>query len=386
MVLNPEQFFAIFGKTIPENIAVLHELGTTSEALKFPWTLVVMLCGIKPVVSDGVGIERAFTRKEIVEKFPFIGEPDDVDGYVSPIEILWRKRNELAEVADKVVLPGEAKAAKMRVELTADEREVIESHGFSLSLFTVSGRNQSDMRTEMRWFYDRLVDMKALFEDHSVKSIARQALMNELQLNRIDVAIMRTSLTDADGVIDAKYKALLNLKTKLEDQYLGQWEQISKLCPSISASSNKRIVQGVISEFVEGVLKHRKDVKNELLDGVFTAFEIQVLMRHSVQMGMQYRPGWVAAVNEGKAFLSDPTYRRRLKNRHCRILDDCFHQAEKRLGHLIEKPDLESTHPVNGEYPPLFDPDTQVDEEDGKTDYKDFVDTDERPEAPVEVT
>ena len=355
---NPDQFAAIFGAVPPEEIALIHEMAGHHPDLIRAWDLVRMLCGIRPILNEDPAFAVPLTRRQISEQLAYIKSEEDVDGFISPIAIAWLRRERYAKPVAEITAPREQQRREV-ADLTEEEQRLLEAYGFSMDLFKAH-RSESAARAEMRWFYERLMDLKPMMDDAAVKEIVRQCLRNELQLRRIDDEMMQTPMVQfkdgrrSDG-INPQFEDLQALKSKVEKTYAEQWEQVTKLSPSLSAKSNRRAAQGVMSEYIEGTLKHHQDPNNQILDGVFTAFEIQVLMRKSEQQGMQYRPGWVAAVNESKNHLTDPKFKRRLPDKHCRVLDESFRIAEQRLGDTLKKPDLVSTG-EDGEYEALYEP------------------------------
>lgn len=110
---------------------------------------------------------------------------------------------------------------------------------------------------------------------------------------------------------------------------------------------------------------YKSDRNNELVDGLFTAMEIQILLRASQQdPNVRYRPELSIAWNEAKRCLWDAKFRSQFEDPkkpgtypYLGLLAAGFQGA---VANFMEKtglklPDLESDGP-DGEFPKLFIP------------------------------
>lgn len=233
----------------------------------------------------------------------------------------------------------------------AEIESVIVRYGFTMEMFNLAMREEQHRRVEARWFGGRLTEIQKLFEEVSTKTLARQAIINEMHMRRIDDEMARLP------PLNAKFWQYQDAKIKLEEIYSSQWSQIEKLNPALRSQQTKRAFAGVVSEIIEGIREYQSDPNNEIADGVFTALELQVEMRSSKQQGgdVQYRPDIVAAINEARRSIWDPKFKRRLEDKHLRLIGFAFHEAVKAFTEKtgIAIPDLASD---NGEHPALYIP------------------------------
>lgn len=261
-----------------------------------------------------------------------------------------KPEDEPPQAPPSVVLPI-AEGAKVSDGELAQIEAVIVHYGFTMEVFNLAGREDDYRRIEARWFSGRLVEIQKLFEEVSTKSLARQAVINEMHMRRIDDEMSRLP------PLNAKFWQYQDAKIKLEEIYSAQWAQIEKLNPALRTQQTKRAFAGVLSEIIEGIRAFQSDPSNEAVDGVFTALELQVEMRSSKQQGgdVQYRPDIVAAINESRRSIWDPKFKRRLEDKHLKILGYAFHEAVKAFTEKtgIEVPDLAADA---GEHPQLYIP------------------------------
>lgn len=350
-----------------------------------PWLMARMRFGILPVVppiNSDPDFLKAFTTAEVAQNFQ-----TDEEQVVIQMEILqdaWHKYLKEGPDEEQPIQPEPAPAptsapeapaissqtsppppppivpVKIReTEASADYEDppqelldVIHRFGFTLSIFNLPGRTPAARMQEIHWFASRLLEMQKMFEEPMAKNLARMAVMNEIQLRRADDEI------SARNVTSSAYWDVQQSKLRIEEIYQKQWSKLEEICPYIKNASNKIQVTGLVSEWIKAHQAYTVSGDNELIDGLFTNFEIQVLTRSSQQQGPQYRPGWVMAVKEARDNLHNPHYRRRIPTKNYKMIDDAFRDAYQRMidaGEIVPI-DLEDKGP-QGEYPPLIQPD-----------------------------
>lgn len=247
---------------------------------------------------------------------------------------------------------------------------------FDFRDFALPSRSDQLNRAEARWLKGRLEELQGVFADPNAKSLVRQAVTNEMMIRRIDEEMMRLR------VVDKEFWRYQEAKQGMEVIYAKQWDQLREICPEIKAKEAKFNFAGVFSEIVDGIIKYRANADNQMIDGIFTALEIQVLMRSSVQAEgrVQYRPDIAIATNEARKAIFDPKFRSRLDQKTLSVMSAAWHAAAEAftIASGIKLPDLESK---TGEYPPLFVPPPEVSSQQVIEDERELV----IPENPVEL-
>jgi hypothetical protein len=261
--------------------------------------------------------------------------------------------------AAKAVVPVAPLVPSLLPPMSPEERETLDKYGFTQSIFEVDGREVSEAVAERTWFTQRLVEIQQLMDEPAVNSLARGSLMNELYLRRLDTKLATL------GIDEKQFKTISETKERVAKEYREAWEQIKGIVPWANQVAHKHQFVGVFSDILEGYLRFKSDPKNNPLDGVFTALELQILMRESQQAEVRYRPGQVAAILESFQGLTDPNWQRTLPNGLLKQMDVGFREAARRVREEtgIEVADLESDDPAKGEYPPLYIPKEEIHEE-----------------------
>lgn len=353
------------------------------------WPIAVRLFGIQPMFPSpdaDAQFLRVWTRQEIAAAEQM--EIEELDELLDTVRRLWNRHLKereaeqyVSEPATKVLppqtpapaptaTPPAAEQPEQSAGPSSDQRAIIEQFGFSFKIFDLPDRFPEQRDAEIAWFAQRLIELKKLFEEPMAKSLARQAIINEMLMRRCD-----DKMTTADPGTKG-FWAIQDTKLRIEEIYQKQWSQLEEICPYVKSVGTKVTVTGTLSDWVEGYRRAIVDGDTKLLDGLFTAFEVQILVRGSMQdPDPKYRPGLAAAINEAKAGLWDPNFRRKLPDKVLRAMDEGFQEAHRRLVEqgVVKLTDLELEGPA-GEYPPLFEapeedislPESSVELEDAK--------------------
>lgn len=215
-------------------------------------------------------------------------------------------------------------------------------------------------REEVPWMASRLESSRTMLNHGQVGELMRMTLLTELDLRRIHTQMSRTSKqkieeTDPEkrSWLNTEYERIFKTRSELMKVYQEQLERIDKIFPFMKQASGSMTMRGVFSDAVACHTEWYKNGDNQLADGIFSAAEIEILMRTSVQAPEpQYRAGQVVYLNQAKAHLFDPTWRGEFAPRTLRRLDAGFTAAaveiSKSDGETLV--DLLSDDPVKGEY------------------------------------
>lgn len=185
-----------------------------------------------------------------------------------------------------------------------------------------------------------------MLENPMTYALARQLLINELHLRRIESELCCLSPSSKE------YSNLTKIKTETETVYQKQLVELDKIAPWMGAVGSKLGFVGVVSDIVRGYQQYHATGKTALLDGIFTATEVQCELKRSKQLPeARYRAGLVTFLNEAKANLWDPKWKSAFTAQQLRAMDRAFRAtlavAMDEQGAKL--PDLESDGP-DGEY------------------------------------
>lgn len=220
------------------------------------------------------------------------------------------------------------------------DKELMQKHG----LMVVFDAGEREI------FLKRVADFSKVLEEKTTSGLARNILMTELQIHRIDRLLSDSSMNRA-GSTD--WRTNMKQRGELDSTYRDQLEQLRKLAPWFSSVGGKHTFAGVLSEVTMAMQAYYANGDTELADGIFTVTEIQVELRRSVQAPEpRYRASWVVHGNSSKAFLFDPKWENRIPPSVFKRMDAGWKaavvQQDEQDG--VALPDLEN----GGEYPDLI--------------------------------
>jgi len=284
-----ELFRAEFPDVTKEQLPEFHSRISQSPRT---FTVVRRLFGIFPLnlpVSGDPEDYRLWNRAELKER---IGISDE-------------ELNSELEAARFAVRPSPAPTAVTVSPEASPPRELIEEddrllhrHGFAESMFNVAGRAPEDRAAEKTWFCARVREWDKLLSDRVAQRLATQALFNEMRLRRSESRLCQLDIDSKDYI---RYSRMVS---ELEESYERQLQSLDECAPWFNVTGKQMNVTGAIAELIRGIQEFQSDGSNKILDGVFTALEIQVLLRSSQQVPTpRYRLGWVTYINESKQWL-----------------------------------------------------------------------------------
>lgn len=355
------------------------ELGVAADQLpdfhawasKFPraWTLVRRLFGVMPV-SVPLGGDpddyRVWSPNELASAFGLDGRAFQAE--LEAVRSGWGKRVEGRVSSVERTAPGTrpstldarpALACPQPALLVTDE-EFLREFGFPEALFE-TGEVQ-ERQADRAWFCLRARDWERLLRDRNASRLAVQVLIKDLRLRRANIQLCRLE-AKAFGDVDQERKRGTQVRDlnatirDLESSYQEQLEALQELAPWFNVTGRQVTVTGAIGELIAAVQEYEARGDSRLMDGIFTALEIQVLMRSSQQIPEpQYRAGWVTYVNESRQFLWEPNARSQFKQTDLARLDHAWKAAAQKFNEEsgTPLPDLESDGP-EGEYAELVE-------------------------------
>jgi hypothetical protein len=327
------------------------------------------LYGVHPILRPIDSDPKEFRTWDIKElSIQLLEDESEILTRVNLVQTVWKKiqlqleRNALMKPKPKrrknePEPPPEPSAPKIptatpsQLEMTADLQALLDREGYTDNYFNSLQRDAKDAAAEKLWFANRLSDIQEFLSDPFTSSLIREALANEIALRRINSKLM---VLESD---DPKYDLLHEKKNRHEKAMQSQWEKIREHNPKATQRGRQRQVIGTIGGMIEAVRDFHANKNNELVDGFYNAFEIQILLREAEQRPIQYRLGQVCFFNEAMAGKYDPNFKRRFTNAQCKALDAGFKEAASRVfGEEGVKPvDMENDGAA-GEFPKLHVP------------------------------
>lgn len=209
-------------------------------------------------------------------------------------------------------------------------------------------------------FVDRVREWGPILRDRMTATTARSALLNELRVWRLEQCLMEEDPAARDKESRKRYRELADELDSVNRAYQGQLQIIEQQAPWFNVTGQTLSFKNAISELVQGLQEYHASGNSQKIDGIFTATEIQVLLRTSVQNPEPtYRLGWVTHVNASREWLYRQEARRQFKAADLAKLDAGFKAAVRAYveDSGTHMPDLEREG-QDGEYDDIYLPPT----------------------------
>lgn len=311
-----------------------------------PWLLVRRLFGVGPMVPppdthpDDL---RLWSQAELGAALGLT--PADLKVELDGLKLHLQQQR---AVQERQAAPVEVAAAAepVRGELGLDDA-LLRRFQFSERMFRVHSydpeqkvevpRAAADNRMERDWFVTRVQSWARMLEDPVGGGLAREALLNELYLRRLEYDMTVVAPTTQ------KYRELYTLKDKTQSAYKDQLERLQKMFPEMGVAG-RITAKGVFSDASQAHRDYYGHGDRRLMDGLFTACELEFLTRTSEQMPVpRLRMGQNLYLLEAISGLYDPEWRSQLKPHVLKRLDAAAQaavvQVRDELGEPL--PDLE---------------------------------------------
>ena len=327
------------------------------EALEHPhyvrqWMFVRRIFGIRPLLCLNLKDHPTLTRKAICEQ-------EGISAQQLKSELEFARSVVERKVPTPASLQKKSPSPEVKRKTLSPEQALLK-HGFDPAMFEVEERSDAKNKSERKHFAMRVIEFDDLLEQEFTSEIARQVLIIELQMNRNEVPLLQMKPTNKAR------KDLQHEQEKLQKRYEESLLKLDELSPWRAKSKGKQSARASIFSLVEALRTYHSTGSLELVDGIYTASEIEIQMRTSVQNPVsQYRLGLTTYLNQAKDGLLDPKWMPRMRHSTIARIDKIFQrlesEAREELGEPL--PDLEA----NGE----------------SGEYQDFPTPKGLPEAPV---
>ena len=324
------QFCAEFpmppGQSFELIMAQFHEAGRQYQR---GWTICRKLYGIAQMILPAGEDPAEYEPKTAAVIAAAMQPPIDgrqLTAEVAALRAIWETwvKREMQPVST-VAMPEPAP----REELPWGD-DVMAEFGFEEDMFTVQvwdgeankpvARAPRLNRLERNWFCKRVRECQKQMRDAGAGALMRTCLMNELFLKRFESDMARL------GPSSKKWSELQELRQDLEQRYEAQIRQVQEVFPETATAAKDSFLR-VISDLNRAHREYYGMQSNKLIDLMFTANEVEVLLRNSPQRAPQYRLGLTVAVMEAQRGLWDPNWKPVIKPAVLRKMDDGFRTA-----------------------------------------------------------
>lgn len=301
------------------------------------WLIVRRLFGMQPVIppaSMDLDDLRIWQREELRESLSLTRA--QLQAELDAVRGAWL--GVLKTMAPPVPAPEKR---EHREEFVFTDDDLLQRFGFTMRFTNMA---------ERAWFTQRVRDWEKVLNEKFATVLARNALMTELRIFQLD-----SFLNDPEKCKtgESNWTNSLKLRQTLDENYQGQISQIKELCPWAGAVAGKFAFNAVLSDISRAVQEYSARNDTRLIDGIFTATEILVECRYSVQAPEpRYRAGLIVYLNAAKAGLWDRHWQPPFEFPVLKRLDAAWKATALAAGEPTKIPDLEQDGPA-GEYDDL---------------------------------
>ncbi|HUE37529.1 MAG TPA: hypothetical protein VMO20_09075 [Candidatus Acidoferrum sp.] len=300
------------------------------------WLIVRRLFGVAPLISRTEEDLSILTREQLCELLSITAK--ELQAEMDALRAQWQsiRTATLREhpTKQKFATPPADVPAEQATDIFNFGHEILEKHCFPETMFTEfdSKRSPEQNRLERDWFAKRASEWDKMLSEPMAESIAREALLNELYLRRLQMEM--TILSPSSK----RWQELLAAKNDIEVRRETQLEKLQEMFPE-SSLAGKVSFRAVISELIQAHREYYANGDRMLIDKMFTHAEIEVLLRQSVQQPQpQYRFGLAVATIQAMNNLYDPNYRSRVKLSVFKKMDAAFRHAVNDVREELREP------------------------------------------------
>jgi len=329
----------------PDKLAKLHALLLPHAQL---FTVARRIWGLVPVIPSADEPEDNLRTWGELELCNAIGV--DRAGFSTiweSIRGLWLSN---CRSTPAVVVEAPAAPAREELDLEGDQiQALLKEQGFLAIKF--------ESTDEKEWFTKRLAELRKLLEISGTRGLGRQLLLTELEQRRADAAVFSSTLSDKE------IKERRAWRDQVRDTYLELTAQLDNVASWFFNVGGVNF-KNCLSEVIAGHQAFQQSGDAAMLDGIFTATEIQVLHRMSTQSSdpnkspapIQYRAGLVAYLQAAKVGVLQSGWKSGIPHSMLAKMDRAYAAAFAEAAKSSDDPipDLLKTGEV-GEYPKIQD-------------------------------
>jgi len=298
------------------------------------WEIIRRYFGVGPCVTDDPEQWRARDCVAIGKELGLTGPA--VQGEIEHAGILYAQLRMLGGGDQKVRQMEESFGIHRALDAEA-AAEILGRYGF--------GQLEDDR--ERMWAAQRLREMQHLLDVEEAKSIVMNAIRQELAINWYDEEIskVRARARDVTTVgVTSKARDEIQKLRKEQQATITQHQVTMKALGATQAQQPsqraKMQFQDSVGFMIEGAQKFMAEGDNALIDGMFTAAEVQLLCKPYLERAPQYRPDICIQTYFAAQRFWDPDYEgnklsrdwtRKLKAAWGRVFEDIAEGADESL-------------------------------------------------------
>lgn len=321
-----------------EEVAQWHEV---MHPFPRSWLIVRRLYGVQPVMLPLNATSNDYKLATMAELREELGlTQDQLRQELLAAVQMWKRFRDQKAAAPEPVKPAE----KPAVELFPEEK-MLEKFGFHDRMFRVEDRTPEENRQEKIWFAAKVSPWRPMLEHPVAGEIAREALQCLLLQRRVEEQMY------AVKACSPEYEKAQREKQRLVEQYNNLVESLNDLMPFAKMVAHSQDQRSLLNLLVQGYQEYYASGKNQILDGMFTGFEIECELRRSQQLpDPRYRADIVVMVNAARAGLFNPNWRLNMSARSLKRVQETWRETYKVISQGDEVPDLLSDDPKTGNY------------------------------------
>ena len=267
---NPGKLFGdflILGEDRAEQLTKWHaDVATVQEV----WGILRRVYRLAPLLGGTRDDLREWTMEEIAREATV--PVKRIEELIEETKVYWARKSSERNLLHQAV-------AGLR---TLDEESVeklLSQHGFS-----------EVPAAERKYLATRILEFQHLLEDEQGAHLARSALMQELILREYDRRILVEMQKPAVATSQKGLDELIDKRGRQQGVYESTLEKLGATHEQNPGYRAKVAFGDSMGHLVKAVQEYYRDGNNELVDGMFTAAEIKLLMTPMTLRPAQYRP------------------------------------------------------------------------------------------------
>ena len=280
----------------------LEEWHATFAPQEQMWLVLRRIYTVAPLLGEATSDDlRRWNSAELADALGL--DEKIIEGILSEARLRWRRARVQSGIdrSDRKEPTSEA-----RPLTTADVEKLVIRYGFNFILD----------EEERRWVANRCRDLEPYLEDESARSIARNAIQQELNIYFvIDRRIQRLRDIDPQGtpeeihrkreVVDDKILELIESRQKAVSSYENTRKTLGDTPAQRKSIGQRMEFHDCMSGVIEAVQEYYSNGNHALIDGLYTAAEVELLLTETSLRPAQYRADVVLGVAEAKIGLWD---------------------------------------------------------------------------------
>jgi len=291
----PDKLFADFGITgdVETRREALRRLHGDVAPVKESWDVIRRVYRLAPVIGATKEELREWSIEEIAEEAGVLVKR--IESIIEETKVFWARRcNERSLVTRAVEGPTVEALGDLDDEQIA---KLLSKHGF-----------EEVPPNYQRYMARRIVEFQHLLDDEQGAHLARSALMQELILLEYDREIRRMLQKDGTGRSQKALDDLVQRRSSLQSTYENTLERLGATQEQNPGYRAKVAFGDSLGHLAKAMQEYYADGNNALIDGLFTAAEIKLLVAPTSLRPAQYRPDLPMLVEQWRANFWNPEW------------------------------------------------------------------------------